>query len=154
MVTSLHEHLWLWQATVDLAAMDVNSISYLESAKRMRTLLQVSPLYLSNTFHTFIFRMQLNHSLSSEFLLVAVYFFSKNFTHHTLNGQTGLLRHTDLNNNPERFFLAHRLLARHAPASILRLLLLKSNAFFFSRFCKSACFPNAFSGACIRWAFL
>ena len=30
--------------------------------------------------------------------------------------QTGLLRHTDLNNNPERFFLAHRLLARHAPA--------------------------------------
>mmetsp|Transcript_10933 Transcript_10933/g.26255 ORF Transcript_10933/g.26255 Transcript_10933/m.26255 type:complete len:537 (-) Transcript_10933:213-1823(-) len=29
--------------------------------------------------------------------------------------KTGLLRHTDLNNNPERFFLAHRLLARHAP---------------------------------------
>lgn len=57
------------KATVDLAAMDVHSISYLESAKRMRTLLQ-----------------------------------------------TGLLRHTDLNNNPERFFLAHRLLARHAPA--------------------------------------
>jgi acyl-CoA oxidase len=26
----------------------------------------------------------------------------------------GLLRHTDLRNNPERFFLAHRLLARHA----------------------------------------
>ena len=49
--------------------MDIHSISYLESAKRMRALLQ-----------------------------------------------TGLLRHTDLNNNPERFFLAHRLLARHAPA--------------------------------------
>ena len=30
--------------------------------------------------------------------------------------EKGLLRHTDLNNNPERFFLAHRLLARHAPA--------------------------------------
>eukprot|EP00286_Rhodomonas_abbreviata_P012625 CAMPEP_0181322656 /NCGR_PEP_ID=MMETSP1101-20121128/19345_1 /TAXON_ID=46948 /ORGANISM="Rhodomonas abbreviata, Strain Caron Lab Isolate" /LENGTH=539 /DNA_ID=CAMNT_0023430585 /DNA_START=37 /DNA_END=1656 /DNA_ORIENTATION=- len=29
--------------------------------------------------------------------------------------KTGLLRHTDLKNNPERFFLAHRLLARHAP---------------------------------------
>ena len=29
------------QATVDLAAMDIHSISYLESAKRMRTLLQV-----------------------------------------------------------------------------------------------------------------
>lgn len=55
----------MWQATVDLAAMDIHSISYLESAKRMRTLLQ-----------------------------------------------TGLLRHTDLNDNPERFFLAHRLLAR------------------------------------------
>jgi hypothetical protein len=45
--------------------MDIHSISYLESAKRMRALLQ-----------------------------------------------TGLLRHTDLNTNPERFFLAHRLLAR------------------------------------------
>jgi hypothetical protein len=32
---------WAWgQATVDLAAMDIHSISYLESAKRMRTLLQ------------------------------------------------------------------------------------------------------------------
>ena len=30
--------------------------------------------------------------------------------------QTGLLRHTDLRDNPERFFKAHRLLARHAVA--------------------------------------
>lgn len=29
--------------------------------------------------------------------------------------KTGLLRHTDLGTNPERFFLAHRLLALHAP---------------------------------------
>ena len=29
--------------------------------------------------------------------------------------KTGLLRHTDLGSNPERFFLAHRLLALHAP---------------------------------------
>eukprot|EP00285_Hemiselmis_virescens_P015016 CAMPEP_0173377968 /NCGR_PEP_ID=MMETSP1356-20130122/1210_1 /TAXON_ID=77927 ORGANISM="Hemiselmis virescens, Strain PCC157" /NCGR_SAMPLE_ID=MMETSP1356 /ASSEMBLY_ACC=CAM_ASM_000847 /LENGTH=503 /DNA_ID=CAMNT_0014330893 /DNA_START=67 /DNA_END=1578 /DNA_ORIENTATION=- len=29
--------------------------------------------------------------------------------------KTGLLRHTDLESNPERFFLAHRLLALHAP---------------------------------------
>jgi hypothetical protein len=29
--------------------------------------------------------------------------------------KTGLLKHADLHNNPERFFLAHRLLARHAP---------------------------------------
>ena len=29
--------------------------------------------------------------------------------------KTGLLRHTDLVNNPERFFLAHRLLAEHSP---------------------------------------
>jgi len=56
------------KATIDLAKMDIHSISYQESAKRMRKLLQ-----------------------------------------------TGLLRHTDINNNPERFFLAHRLLARHAP---------------------------------------
>jgi hypothetical protein len=56
------------RATVDLASMDIHGISYEESAKRMRTLLQ-----------------------------------------------TGLLKHADLHNNPERFFLAHRLLARHAP---------------------------------------
>jgi hypothetical protein len=29
--------------------------------------------------------------------------------------RSGLLRHTDLVANPERFFLAHRLLAEHAP---------------------------------------
>jgi len=56
------------RATVDLAKMDVHSISYQESAERLRTLLK-----------------------------------------------TGLLRHTDLTAHPERFFLAHRLLARHAP---------------------------------------
>jgi len=55
-------------ATTDIGAMDVDSISYNESADRMRTLLK-----------------------------------------------TGLLRHTDLRNNPERFFLAHRLLASYAP---------------------------------------
>jgi len=56
------------KATVDLAKMDVHTISYQESAERLRTLLK-----------------------------------------------TGLLRHTDLATRPERFFLAHRLLARHAP---------------------------------------
>eukprot|EP00128_Syssomonas_multiformis_P005568 Colp12_sorted_trinity150504_noHs@34804 len=55
-------------ATVDLAKMDVNTISYQESAERLRTLLK-----------------------------------------------SGLLLHNDLHDNPERFFLAHRLLARHAP---------------------------------------
>ena len=30
--------------------------------------------------------------------------------------QTGLLRHTDLRDNPERFFLAHRILAEHSSA--------------------------------------
>jgi len=55
-------------ATTDIGAMDVDSISYNESADRMRTLLK-----------------------------------------------TGLLRHTDLRDNPERFFLAHRLLASYAP---------------------------------------
>lgn len=29
--------------------------------------------------------------------------------------KTGLLKHADLHDNPERFFLAHRLLAHHAP---------------------------------------
>jgi len=55
-------------ATVDLAGMDIRSISYQESASRLRTLMQ-----------------------------------------------TGLLRNTDLVNKPDRFFLAHRLLAQHAP---------------------------------------
>lgn len=56
------------KATVDLAKMDVTTISYPESADRLRSLLK-----------------------------------------------TGLLRHTDLHDAPERFFLAHRILARHAP---------------------------------------
>lgn len=30
--------------------------------------------------------------------------------------KTGLLRHTDLRDNPERFFLAHRILATHSSA--------------------------------------
>ena len=29
--------------------------------------------------------------------------------------ETGLLRHTDLRDNPDKFFLAHRLLAKHSP---------------------------------------
>jgi hypothetical protein len=132
--------------------MDVHSISYLESAKRMRTLLQVSPS-LENIFQThfipsFFACNSIIHFLS-EFRFVAVYF----FLFFTLNVQTGLLRHTDLNNNPERFFLAHRLLARHAPASILRLVSLNVERTFL-RFLKIACLPNAFSGARIRWAFL
>jgi len=56
-------------ATVHLALMDVETISYEESAKRLRTLLR-----------------------------------------------SKLLLHTDLIDNPERFFLAHRILAEHAPA--------------------------------------
>lgn len=55
-------------ATVDLASMDVENITFQESAQRLRTLLK-----------------------------------------------TGLLKHTDLNDNPERFFLAHRILAEKAP---------------------------------------
>eukprot|EP01063_Lacrimia_lanifica_P009340 TRINITY_DN16334_c0_g2_i1.p2 TRINITY_DN16334_c0_g2~~TRINITY_DN16334_c0_g2_i1.p2 ORF type:complete len:501 (+),score=203.73 TRINITY_DN16334_c0_g2_i1:103-1503(+) len=54
-------------ATVGLASMDVDTISYEESATRLRDLLK-----------------------------------------------GGLLKHTDLRDNPERFFLAHRLLAQHA----------------------------------------
>eukprot|EP01064_Diplonema_japonicum_P038954 TRINITY_DN9639_c1_g1_i1.p1 TRINITY_DN9639_c1_g1~~TRINITY_DN9639_c1_g1_i1.p1 ORF type:complete len:479 (+),score=144.77 TRINITY_DN9639_c1_g1_i1:45-1481(+) len=54
-------------ATVDLAAMDVETISYQESAERMRQLLK-----------------------------------------------TQLLKHADIHDKPERFFLAHRLLAAHA----------------------------------------
>mmetsp|Transcript_10782 Transcript_10782/g.18481 ORF Transcript_10782/g.18481 Transcript_10782/m.18481 type:complete len:472 (+) Transcript_10782:143-1558(+) len=54
-------------ATVGVADMDVEAITYEESAKRLRTLLR-----------------------------------------------TGLLLHTDMHDNPERFFLAHRLLAAHA----------------------------------------
>jgi acyl-CoA oxidase len=55
------------RATVDLALMDVNQISYEESSQRLRSLLR-----------------------------------------------SGLLKHTDLLYNPERFFLAHRILAEHA----------------------------------------
>lgn len=54
--------------TVDVAKMDSTSISYNESADRMRELLR-----------------------------------------------TKLLRHDDIVKNPDRFFLAHRLLAYHAP---------------------------------------
>lgn len=66
-----HDGKWAEQfkaATVDLASMDVDNISYQDSAERLRTLLK-----------------------------------------------SGLLKHTDLNDNPERFFLAHRLLAEKAP---------------------------------------
>ena len=56
------------QQTVDVAAMDVDTISYLESAERLRGIVR-----------------------------------------------SGLLRHTDLIEHPDRFFLAHRLLAEHAP---------------------------------------
>jgi len=54
--------------TIGLASMDVHTITYEESAKRMRALLK-----------------------------------------------TGLLRHDDIIKRPERFFLAHRLLASHSP---------------------------------------
>jgi len=54
--------------TIDVASMDVEAITYLESAARLRSIVQ-----------------------------------------------SGLLRHTDLSHRPERFFLAHRLLAEHAP---------------------------------------
>ena len=69
--TDSHDAAWaeqFKQATVGLASMDIDAITYKESAERMRTLLK-----------------------------------------------TGLLKHADLHDNPERFFLAHRLLARHAP---------------------------------------
>lgn len=56
------------KATVNVAEMDVASVTYDESAERLRTLLK-----------------------------------------------TGLLRHTDLVKNPDRFFLAHKLLAEHSP---------------------------------------
>jgi hypothetical protein len=54
--------------TIDVASMDVEGISYQESARRLRGIVR-----------------------------------------------SGLLRHTDLQLRPERFFLAHRLLAEHAP---------------------------------------
>jgi hypothetical protein len=60
---------------VDLAAMDVHSISYLESAKRMRTLLQVSPnletIFQTHFIPSFSACNSIIHSLS-EFLFVAV----------------------------------------------------------------------------------
>ena len=70
-VRSVHDSAWAEKfkaATVDLASMDVDNISYQDSAERLRTLLK-----------------------------------------------SGLLKHTDLNDNPERFFLAHRILAEKAP---------------------------------------
>lgn len=54
--------------TTDIARMDASTLTYEESANRMRSLLQ-----------------------------------------------TGILRHDDITNRPERFFLAHRLLAFHSP---------------------------------------
>jgi hypothetical protein len=54
-------------ATVGLAKMDATTVSYSESALRLRALIR-----------------------------------------------TGLLRHTDLHTKPERFFLAHRILAKHS----------------------------------------
>lgn len=57
------------EQTIDVARMDVDNVSYEESANRLRSLIK-----------------------------------------------TGLLRHTDLLHCPERFFLAHRLLAQHSPS--------------------------------------
>ena len=54
--------------TIDVAKMDITSITYDKSADRMRALLR-----------------------------------------------TGILRHDDIIHRPERFFLAHRLLAYHSP---------------------------------------
>lgn len=56
------------EATVEVAKMDINAVTYSESAERLRTLLK-----------------------------------------------TGLLQHDDIVKKPERFFLAHKILAQYSP---------------------------------------